>query len=62
MKLLVLELGTGLPPLLLDFAKYQGLLTQYWLKSLWEKLSLFDFRMTIHNLELDMPFVTCPLK
>ena len=49
-ELLLLEVGMSAQPFLLDYEKAHFLATDCWLKFLWEKISQFQFRLSLSNI------------
>jgi hypothetical protein len=54
-KLLLVELGMTFQPLQLSYAVFGNMVTISWLKRVWEKLDIFKFVVTVHNLCLMYP-------
>ena len=57
MELLMIEVGISANPLLANYEQYHFLATDCWLKFLWEKISRFGLRVSIHNIECLPPRV-----
>ena len=49
LELLKLEVGMGFQAMQLNYAKYSAFATHSWLKMLWEKLSLFGFKVEMND-------------
>lgn len=52
MELLVTELGISLQPLQESYRRYSCFVTNSWLKTLWEKVDMFDFSIEVNNIQL----------
>ena len=52
---LQLEIGTNQNPLELDFDRYGDLATPCWLKSLWERMSAYNFHIYMKHEEIPFP-------
>jgi hypothetical protein len=55
LELLILELGVTSQPLQESYKKYGGWATHSWLKSLWEKCDLLDFRVEFREGIIKLP-------
>ena len=50
-ELMITELGLSLQPFKESYKRWDKL----WLKSIWEKVDLFDIQIEVNNVTLDMP-------
>jgi hypothetical protein len=55
MELLIVEAGVSLQPFLESYTWYSEWVTLGWLKSLWEKLDLFQVKVKIRDTTLRTP-------
>jgi hypothetical protein len=55
MELLVIEAGVSSQILSMDYGRYSGWVSPCWLKSVWEKISMFSLRVEIRDLPLRPP-------
>lgn len=55
MEFLIIELGISLQPLQESYARYGKFVTHSWLKTLWEKVDMFDFLIEVNNISLKPP-------
>lgn len=55
LEFMVLELGMTFQPFLAPFRKYGQLVTECWLKALWEMTEMFGIQVTFHNTHLTYP-------
>ena len=55
LEFLIAEVGLSHQPLQLDFARYAAWVTDSWLKSVWEKCSRFQVKVTFHDTPLCFP-------
>lgn len=55
MELLAIEVGKSAQPLQLDFNKYGKWATDCTLKTMWERLDRFNFKMEINTIPLNPP-------
>ena len=53
-EMMILELGIFLQPLQESYKKYLAWATSGWLKSLWEKVNMFDITVVLNNIPLEM--------
>ena len=52
---LVVDLGLSFQPFRFSYDQYGDWVTTSWLKRVWEKVSFFDFELTINNLPTSYP-------
>ena len=57
MEMLVIELGLSSQPLLEKYAVGSNWTTHSWIRSLWEKIDLFNIQVTIGNIDISPPRV-----
>ena len=55
LELLVIELGVSLQPFQESYRRYSEFVTSSWLKSIWEKVDMFDIDIDILNIPLEFP-------
>ena len=55
MELMMIKLGMGTEPFWLDYSKYGRMVTESWLKSLWEKADRLGITLTDYMVEMPMP-------
>ena len=55
MEFLIIELGISLQPLQESYVRYSKFVTHSWLKTLWEKVDMFDFLIEVNNISLKPP-------
>jgi hypothetical protein len=53
--LFLVEMGLSLQPLQESYERYEYLLTHSWMKMLWEKVSMFDLKVVVADLQLKYP-------
>ena len=51
----MVELGLSLQPFQQSYKRFGDWVTDGWLKSIWEKVDLFDVRVEVNNVPLRMP-------
>jgi hypothetical protein len=54
LEFLIFELGISLQPLRQSYTKYEKWVTHNWLKTLWEKLDMFNVILNFHIVLLVM--------
>jgi hypothetical protein len=54
MELMIMEGGVSMQILSQPFQRYSKWVTNSWLKSLWEKVDLFNFKVEIKEIPLKM--------
>ena len=55
MELLITELGLSLQPFQQSYKRFGDWVTPGWLKSIWEKVDLFNIRIEVNNVPLQQP-------
>ena len=53
--MMILELDISLQPLQESYKKYSAWATNGWLKSLWEKVDIFDIKVIFNIIKLETP-------
>ena len=55
MELFIIELGLSHQPFLLNYSLYGHLVTDCWLKTIWEKTKKLNIKITVGNVSLPFP-------
>jgi len=55
MELFIVQLGRSLQPFDESYSRYQSLITNCWLKAVWEKVDYYGIKVVLNNIKLPFP-------